>query len=206
MAVMQGVVNAPSSTSATDGTNPLALMGKSGELVKTDLHGQWYTAAYRGKLFHGGTAAAGTTIPISSTTAPTFTLYNPIGSGVNLELVKLNIGITNATTVVSPILLGVISGLLVAPTSVTALTTYAALVGGNASPIAQLWSAATLAAAAAKFYTIDSVSAASGSFPNFNYDFNGTFVLTPGSLVFLCGTAAQTSASSAAMTWAEWPQ
>lgn len=205
MPVEYTLVNPPASPSASDGTNQPILGGKSGEQIFTELHGKFYTSTYRGRTFLGATAAAGTTIPISSTTAPTFTLFNPLGSGVNVELVAADIGITNATTVVSPILLGIISGLLLAPTGLTALTPINALVGNGAVPQAKLYSAATLAAAATFFYPLFSVSAASGAFPLLHYDFDGKIILAPGSLCFLAGTAAQTSATSNGVTWSEYP-
>lgn len=204
MPIIYGAVGAPSSTSAADNSNLPLLQGKAGEGIVAELHGKWYTGAYRNMAFLSGGAAAGTTIPVSSTTAPTFTLYNPIGSGKVVELIKLNVSILNATTVVSSIALGMISGLLVAPTSVTAIPIVAANGLAVATPAAQLWSAATLAAAATRFFTLFSVSATSGAFGNNTYDFDGSVLLQPGSLVHVCGTAAQTSASLQSIAWAEW--
>lgn len=205
MAIMQGVVNAPSSISATDGTNPLVLQGKAGEILAAELHGKWYTASYRNRVFNASTVAAGTTIPISSTTAPTFTLYNPLGSGVNVELISTDVGLTNATSVVSPIALALTSGLVVAPTSVTAITPWSGNLGGSGVAQAKVYSAATLAAASTTFLNLFSVSATSGAFPNFHYDFDGKIIVAPGSLVYLVGTAAQTSGTLNSFSWAEWP-
>lgn len=205
MPVIYGLTGNVPSTSLGDNTNNAILQGKAGEVAVAELHQPGYLAAYRGRGFIASTAAAGVTIPISSTTAPTFTLYNPIGSGVVAELSLLNIGITNATTVVSPFLLAYISGLLVAPTATTARTINAALIGGGTVAQCQFFTAATLAAAATTFVTIGSVSAASGAFPNFNADFKGSLVLTAGSLVHVCGTAAQTSASTISLIYSEWP-
>lgn len=193
------------STSLPDGTPAGLLAGKAGEAVVSELHGKYYTSNYRNRVYLSAGAAAGTTIPISSTTAPTFTLYNPIGSGVVAEVIHINVSILNATTVVSGIGIGSLTQLLVAPTSVTAIP----IVSGNglsvSNPACQLWSAATLAAAATRFYTMFSVSATSGAFPNFNYQADGTILLQPGSLIFLCGTAAQTSASLNSICWSEFP-
>lgn len=205
MPIMYGAVGAPSNTSAADGANQPLLQGKAGEGIVAELHGKYYTSTYRGRTFLSAGAAAGTTIPVSSTTAPTFTLYNPIGSGIVVELISSQVSILNATTVVSGISLGMISGLTVAPTAVTAIPVVSGLGVGLATSIAQLWSAATLAAAASRFYTMFSISATSGAFPNFKHDFDGTLVLNPGSLVFLCGTAAQTSASLNSIAWCEYP-
>ena len=199
---VQGFVNAPGNNA--DGATPVQVFGKQADGLVSEVHGKWYTAAYRGKLFQAGTAAAGITIPISSATAATFMIYNPIGSGVNIELARLTVGATNATLVVSPLLLGYASGLLVAPTGITALTNRASLIGGNGVAQAVVASAATITATTL-FYTLFSVSATSGLGPNFVYDFDGTILLAPGSLVHLCGTAAQTQATAVSVTWAEWP-
>lgn len=205
MPIMYGTVGAPSNASAADTTNLPILQGKSGEAIVGELHGKWYTSAYRNRVFVGSTLAAGTTIPISSTTAPTFTLYNPLGSGVNVELISIDIGITNATTVVSPISLSYTSGLIVAPTGVTALPVNPALIGGSGKSQVNLYSVATLAAAITTSFPLFSISATSGAFPPLHYDFDGKLLLAPGSLVFLSGTAAQTSASMNGAFWAEYP-
>jgi hypothetical protein len=202
---MYGAVGAPSSTSAADSTNLPLLQGKAGEGLVAELHGKWYTAAYRNRVFFSSTLAAGTTIPISSTTAPTFTIYNPLGSGVNVEMISIDVAITNATTVVSPISVTYTTGLIVAPTSVTALTVTSGIVGGSGVAQAKVYSAATLAAALTTSFPIFSISATSGSFPLLHYDFDGKFILPPGSLACLTGTAAQTSATMNSAFWAEWP-
>ena len=202
----QVAVGAPSTNSINDGTNPVLLGGKAGEAIVSELRGKYFTANYRGKLFLSAGAAAGTTIPISSATAATTMLYNPIGSGVVLELIRVNVGILNATLVVSGISLGLISGLTVAPTGITAGAVVPGNLGAAFTNLGVYATAATLAAAATKFYNLFSVSATSGLGPNFDYQFDGQLLLQPGSLVHLCGTAAQTSASLNSIAWAEWPQ
>jgi len=206
---MQGVVGIPN-TNAVDGTNPIVPQGKQGELLKADLHGKWWSAAYRGRVFVGGTAAAGTTIPISSATAATFVLFNPLGSGINVELISYDLGITVVTSVASPVLLGIITGLVLAPTGLTALTASPALLGGSSVAQAKLYSVATLAAAATLFYTLGQITATNATAgnalgPNFHYEFEGRIGLAPGSLVHVCGTAAQTSPTTQTFAWAEWP-
>jgi hypothetical protein len=179
--------------------------GRQGEILASEVHGQLFAAARSNNQYLAATAAAGVTIPISSTTAPTFTLFNPVGSGVVAELIQLNIGITNATTVVSPLLLGYISALAVAPTSTTTRAVTSSLIGGAVANASLFFTAGTLAAAATTFVTIGSVSATSGAFPNFNVDLRGGLVLLPGSLVHVCGTAAQTSAAAISLWFNEWP-
>lgn len=178
-------------------------MGDDGEVLASELHGKWYAAARRGQVFIGATAAAGTTIPVSSATAATFTLYNPIGSGVNLELITYRMAIAAATLVVSPILLGIARGLTVGPTGLTALTSGPALIGGGGGALGKLYSVATIVATT-EFFPMFNVSAVAGVLSNCIYQFDGEIMLAPGSLVHVCGTAAQASAAAQGFTWAEW--
>lgn len=198
-----GLVTNVGTTNTADSQDPPIALGRQNDQMVSDVHGKWYTSAYRGRLFEGSTAAAGTTIPVSSATAATFTLYNPIGSGVNLELVSYDSSVQNATTVVSSILLGIASGLIVAPTAVTALTVRSGLLGSNAAALGQLYSVATIVATTT-FFHVGAYGATSGAFGPVHYDFDGKIILAPGSLVHVCGTAAQTSASAQSISWAEW--
>jgi hypothetical protein len=62
-------------------------------LVITDSHGRWYELASRGRVFSchtavtGATIAAGHVAPPAAAAATTLTLSNPVGSGVNLEII-----------------------------------------------------------------------------------------------------------------------
>lgn len=206
MPVMFGAVGAPSNTSATDGSNQPLLQGKAGEAVVTELHGKWYTSAYRNRVFMSAGAAAGLSLVISSATAVNTTLYNPLGSGVVAELITLNLGITNATSVVSPILIGMISGLTIAPTALTlGVVANANGFATTTSNACQYYTAATLATAATKFFNVGSISAATGALPNYNYTFDGHVILQPGSLLTVTATAAQTSAVMQSIAWCEYP-
>lgn len=206
MPVMYGAVGAPSSTSAADGFNAPLLQGKAGEGVVAELHGKWYTSCYRGRLFMAPTLAAGITIPSTTATAATYLLYNPIGSGVNMELTSINVGFGAATLVVGTISLGLQYGLQVAPTSLTALT--ATPLSGTGKALGTANSAGTLAAAVPTtgLYGLFGISATSGVLAPLQHEFDGKVVLPPGSLGSLCCTiAAQASASNVTAVWAEYP-
>lgn len=206
---------APPAQSLSDSVYNPWLGGKAGEGVVTELHGKWYTQAYRGNVFHGSTLVAGTIIPISTSTAATFVLYNPLGSGVNLELISYTLGVTVATVIVSPIGMGFsagVGGAVVAPTGVTALTPRNGLLGfGNATKV-NLYSTATLTATTTYFktmlnFTSTNATAGNGLGPSaYKYDFDGTLILPPGTLVQTCGLVApSTSASVQEFVWAEVP-
>lgn len=206
MAFNQGVVINPAATRQPLGGAPVAEgLGQQGEQYMSEIHGLFWAAAISGNLFRGSTAAAGTTIPVSSATAATFTLYNPIGSGVNVELVRYISSVQNATLVVSSILLGISSPLTVAPTGLTALTSGPAIFGGPGVNKAQLYSVATITATTV-FHNMGAYSATSGLMGAIDAPlFMHGIGIAPGTLVHVCGTAAQTSGSAQTFVWAEWP-
>lgn len=209
MATIQGIVNPPSSTSAQDGANPLVLQGKAGELVKTDLHGKWYTAAYRGRVFSGSVAAV--TLPTNaSNLVSVFSLFNPANSPVNVELISLNWAYVVATTVVNGIGLYYqrIGGAVTIPTSQTAGTVTSGLVGNTASPQALFLSAATHVGTPTLGTIVGYTGAVTSTAANINqYLFDGKFVLPPNTIVSVAMTTAASTASgfTGSLDWAEWP-
>lgn len=213
MPVIQGQVNPLSVTSSAGNSNPPVFQGKQNELGVSEVHGKWYTQAVNGNVFHGNTLVAGTVIPISTATAATFVLYNPLGSGVNVELIAYDLGITVVTVIASPIGLGFSSGVgasVAVPTSVTALTPRNGLLGAGKAPQAQLYSVATVVATTyfkTLFnFTATNATAGNGLGPNYHYDFDGSLILPPGVLIQTVGLVApSTSASDQCFTWVETP-
>jgi hypothetical protein len=204
MSITLVTVANPGAASIADSTATAQLGGKQGDALVSELHGKYYTASYRGRLFIGQTTTAGTVIPIITTTTATFALYNPLGSGVNVELISCDIAATTVTAVVSAIGLGVVTGLTLAPTSLTALTPVPIPIGAGGVPQAKLYAQAVLAAATTSFIPMFGVSVVTGVLPLLHYDFDGRVILAPGSLVFLAGTAAQGQATVNRFDWAEW--
>lgn len=205
---VQGIVNPPG-TSAADGTQPIQLFGKSAEAVVTELHGKWYTAAYRGKLFIGTTLIAGVTIAVNTTTAPTFTLFNPVGSGVNLELVSLDIGWPAAAASVVATILGSVSAQT--PTSTTQggvvlsnpLNASGISAGGVGLGQGKLFTAATITATTTHIPLIQASTVTDTMNPA-HVDFDGRILLAPGTLMALTSTPVQTAVAMPALAWAEW--
>lgn len=202
MPVTYGIVNPPSNTSYTDGVNAAALQGKAGEQIVSELHGKWYTSAYRGRVFSTGVLIAGVTIPVNTTTAPTFTLYNPLGSGVNLELITLDVGWPAAATTVVATLLGSTS--VQAPSSVTAGNIYSTMIGAGAVPQAKFYTAATITAITQHMPLLQITSTADAMTAS-HYEFDGAIILAPGSLFTLLSTPVQTGVAMPALRWAEYP-
>ncbi len=92
--VMRGAVGPRTTKEAGDGTELDFAMGPQGETLSMDGHGKYYELARRGQVFSVSTAVAGTTIvaannsPIAANAASILSLYNPIDSGYNLELIR----------------------------------------------------------------------------------------------------------------------
>ena len=213
MAIVYGTAGPLPTASVATGSQPVGL-GKQTDLWVSETHGKWYTQAVNGNVFHGSTLVAGTIIPISTATAATFVLYNPLGSGVNLELIAYELGISVVTVIASPIGLGFsssVGGSVAVPTSVTTLTPRNGLLGAGKSPQAQLYSVATVVATT-YFKTLFNFTATNATAGNslgpalYHYDFDGSLILPPGTLVQTCGLVApSTSASTQGFVWAEVP-
>ena len=200
MPVMFGAVGAPSNVSASDSANLAALQGKAGELIDSNLHGKWYTAAYRNRVFVGSSLIAGVTIPVNTTTAPTFTLFNPLGSGVNLELVSFDMYSLGGTMVVGTILGGLSTQ---TPTAVTAGgATISVPVGGGGVAQAKLYTAATIVAITTHFYLGQVAATTSASV---HYEFDGKIIIAPGGLITVYSNPVQTAVTVPSFVWAEWP-
>lgn len=173
--------------------------------------GKYFPEAAAGNVFIGSTAAAGTAFPISTGTAVTFALWNT-SNNKNAVLLNLRVGYTSGTIALGTIGLanqycGFALG-TAAPLSVfTDGTPKNAILGnGKASAMRFTPSAATLTAGgtAAMFVgkSIESATAGLGVF-DCNIDLDGTIIVPPGQMVFLCGSVAQTALFSASLVWAE---
>ncbi len=219
MPVIYGTVGAPSSVSIGDGAAAPILAGKAGELVGAKLHGDWYEANYRGFVYTANTLTAGTTIPVQATNlVSTFTIWNPLGSGVNVELIRYSYAFITATTVVGDVSLYIqtaVGGANTVPGTLTALSVRPAIwSSASVNPIANskagMFSAATLVNTMAtnmfRGPTLFGPTAVTSTQmgPN-NSDFLGTVILGPGTLATTAGNAAQTSAAAQTLVWAEWP-
>jgi hypothetical protein len=203
MPVEYGLVNPPSNTSASDASNQPILQGKSGEQIYADLHGKWYTSAYRGRVFYGSSLIAGVIIPVNTATAATFTLFNPAGSTVNLELICLDIGWPAAATSVVATILGSVSKQT--PTSVTSGgVVNSTFIGGGAVSQAALYTAATITAITTHLPLLQVTSTADAMVAS-HYEFDGRVILPPGSLITLTSTPVQTAVAIPSFCWAEYP-
>jgi hypothetical protein len=213
----QVFVNQFSANSPSDGNYLYQAGGKQSEALVSEVHGKYYTGAYRGKVFTANNGIAGAVIPvITSTTAQTaISLYNPLGSGINVELIELVVAttVTTSTGVIGSIGFGVLENLgagVALPTSQVAATNIigSPMSGGAPLPTAKALNTVTIVAATV-FISValqwGLTTAQAGPSNTGIYRPDGTMILGPGTLWALQGTVAQSSSFIQQITWAEWP-
>jgi hypothetical protein len=135
-------------------------------------------------------AAFGTAL---TATAVTLTLFNPAGSGKNLVLMQTTVAIVTATT--AGFLVYAINGTVgqAAPSATTPLASgiQNALVGGGASPVGAVYSAATLPAApVARRVLAGIISTTPGGVHTIVDNVDGAIVLGPGMALTVQGVTS----------------
>lgn len=218
MPIIQGSVAAGLSSTSLGG-NQNIMQGKQGEVLDSALHGPHYQAAYYGNLYQATTLVGGTTIPVQATNlVSTFTIWNPLGSTVLVELVRYTAAFLAATTVVSDISLWIqtaVGGANAVPATLTALGVRPAywsssVINPAGNNKANMYSAATLVNTMGTNMWRGPVlsgpaAVTSTQIGGIDYMFGGTTLLGPGTLATTAGFAAQASATAQTLIWAEWP-
>ncbi len=220
MPLTQVQVNAPSATSYGDGMTPPQLGGKQGEAIVSQLHGNFYTQASRGNLYYASNAAAGAAFTIySNTSFVGLALLNPAGSGKNLSIVRVNLGLdTQASTAMAT--WGYVwqvnagSGIgtpLSAITQIT-LTRGSAIcgLGGQGSSVAIAASAMTLGTAFAWQGRVASFSATNAAITvglgtSCSEDFDGTMIVPPNTVWALSSHVLSGWTAVGTVVWEETP-
>lgn len=190
-------------------TTTQATAGAEGEQLAAEIHGKWYHRARAGQLFIGSTALAGTVVPVNAASlVSTFTLFNPVNSGVNVELARYLVGLAGTTTAVIGNLALAFQFNGTALASLTALTPQAAFIGTGSAAKASLYSAATYTGTPTVLMTLGLSFGTTGAQPGpvtGSVDFDGTIVVPPNCSLTVVGNAAQTQAFTQSLIWAEIP-
>ena len=176
--------------------------------------GKYFTETSLGGVYIMSTAAAGTALPISTGTAVTFALWNTTTTQ-NAVPLWVNIGYTSGTIALGEFgIANQYCGFALAtaaPLSVfTATSPKNALLGsGKASAMLSTVSAATLTAGGTACMWLgtsqESATAGLGMLGGFHYDFDGSLIVPPGQMIFVCGSVAQTGLFTISMAWSEVP-
>ena len=212
-----GRVREPGSTNFQFGDHEPTL-GRQGDVLTSDYHGRYYQAAVAGKLFHGISVIAGNSIPIYTTTAPIFVLWNSSTDTV-AELVSFKLGYVSGTGVAGPVVYGfkdvgnAVGVPLAAFNHVAASIKPGVLNAVSASKM-KFSNAATntivpitttdILPANMNMTVITAADATRGVDVQEEY-FDGSIIVPPGYIFFPCALLASVSLFNMRLTWIETP-
>lgn len=184
-------------------------------------------SAARGNVFHGATAAAGVLIPISTTTSPTFGLWNPTGSGKNANLISIKFSFVSTTgapggilynyllnagsqaATAAPITVfnqvtqgsaGLINGLIGGPVGIQSVMKFT-----NAGTNTLTTAGTIYGEAGISQLTTTGATTSAPMYTAVDY-FNNTTAVAPGTFWYVTGSAALLSLFNIHLTWEENPQ
>lgn len=188
------------------GSNADLRGGRKGEVLSSPMNSKYSQMTLDGECFIGSNALGTpvTTQPGLSATTPALTLYNPATSGVNLVLLKVNIGITTAPAANTVLALAYNAIDTVGPTSTTAANVVSSLIGSQTSPLGKCSRIATLTAAPTAFKYLGGIlAAASTTGYDISENIDGEVIIAPGTAISIQSTTAV--AILASFTWQEIP-
>jgi hypothetical protein len=214
MPIMYGTVNPPSTTSNPDSTNVSLLQGKQAELIVSELHGKYYTQAYRNNLYNGTTAIAGVTVPAYNATANVFGIWNPAGNTKNGVLVSLDVGLVSGALILSNWTLSqtlnagssIASGQISAFTAGTPQGGNIGISGGNTvrfTPSAATTLATTFLMSLGMSF--NTTTTTTNYAMTLHYDFDGKVIVPPNAAVWVTNNAASGAVADITLFWEEVP-
>jgi hypothetical protein len=196
---------------------------KFGGAWVSELFGKYYNLMKNGNIFCASCVPTGLAFPIYTSTTMAFTLWNPLGSGVDVIPLRFDASYVSGTGVVSGFGFGYVTGTGSAAATGGTVPTFTALTSPNLptngylagtsgkSRQALVGSACTLNAApsmlrSAGFGQSAPVSAGTSIWPGTWIEFDQSIGLAPGSLLCPVGTAASVDLFWQSFIWAEVPQ
>lgn len=191
------------------GYSPVSQDG-SGGLRMMQVHGKYQDAVLRGRCFVGGTAASGVAPGTSIGTTGAFSLYNPVGSGYNLVVLRASMGYVSGTLGAGVVHYLASTNLAAAATTGTAITAVNCLLGGE-SAVGRPLTTSTLPVAPTilrPFCSLQASLATTAVAPWQVFDdVDGEFIVRPGATLTLHATAAAGTSPLVVygMTWEEVP-
>jgi hypothetical protein len=189
------------------GTEVAAGFDTRNGLLVSQFAGQYAELVRQGKVFYASAAAV--TLPVNANNlASVFTLYNPPGSNVNLEVIEANVATVLVTTVVD------VAAIYYSTAAQTALGTFTtqgtvknALLNGGSGQ-AQFYSAYTCSGTPTLARLVGGWGATSDAGLNCaTKQFNGSLIVPPGTSIHVAMTTAASTGSGITLdtTWAEIP-
>ena len=193
----QGQVGALSATqSIAPGTQVPLRQGNMGDAIFSELHGRYYEATYKRSVFNAAITGQVTTVGLA-TTHTGLVLSNPVGSTVNLVLLKFGYGFTVVFAAVASVglAIGYNSGTNV--THTTPVTPRSNFVGAGAAGVGLVDSSSTLPTAPTLHTILGAGLTGAVTVQTYSgalIDLEGSIILPPGAYVAtytsaVCGAA-----------------
>jgi len=188
----------------SDGADAPFRLTKDGGLITQALHGRYFEQMQRENIFTAANQAA-QAISVALATAYTgLCLYNPVGSGKLLALLKAKFALSLAPAAIAP--MGIIAG-YAATGGVTAqtslLTPACSKIGSNNAPVAKVLNQATIVTPVWQTLNVDGFTAAALPPPSPIFDFEGMIGILPGGFIAFGALTAVTGLGF--MSWEEIP-
>ena len=130
----------------SDGVITPIRTGMTGELVTGNAHGFYTEIASRGGIYMASTSTSGVAPGTALNTTPPFALWNPPGSGVMINILRISIGYISGTLGAGSIMYAYVPGQVAAPTSGTKLSPTNNKIGTNANCMAGAYQGSTMVA------------------------------------------------------------
>ena len=199
------------------------VIGAFRELLMSQMGGKYAQATREGRVFTGNMAAAGAVIPIYSNTAQKVGIWNPKGSGVDVELIKIGQTYIDTTQAAGGFVLGLVknapANLGTGGEGISAFTDgtlntdiFNGLVGDERGPKARFTPSAAAVTAPIVLrhlsYNQDAMPATGAvnmAKPS-ELVFDGDLWVPPGNAIFFAGNIATLVKLAVSMTWCEHPR
>lgn len=200
-----GVTGNPVNLQLGDTAPGVILFGRQGDQLTSAVHSPSYTATHRGTVFSANANdATGRTILAPAGTTSGFMFYNPVGSGVNMEILEILLAPLTATDVVG--VLGLEYG--APPTTVSnAATVRSDFIGGAAkTPLCKASYGSTIVAMTFLRWLPVMVQTTAGVLQGSSvlYVPNGLVIAPGGAINIVSSTTQSTNLWAQSVTWAEW--
>lgn len=213
---LQGIVVDPSSGGSADGSTVTANFGHANEMIVAELHGKYFEQAYRGNVYYASTTAAGVVVPIYTTLTPTYSIWNPAGSGKLLVPIYAMIGWQATVTALGSFVWMATTNAGAGISSTAPFVAFgtgtplnANLGSGKVSQMRAGTGGTTTLVAAPTFYRETGIScgvttaAVSTSWWMGRDDFDGAAVVPPGNAIHLMGNTAIAATCTVTLAYAE---
>jgi hypothetical protein len=203
---------------ASKGAEAKPMLSDERGMLTQQAGGQHWHASKQRKLFTTNMAAAGAVLPIFSGTTQQFGLFNPLGSGVNVQLVELAMTYVSTTGAAGGYVLALVKNAGAGQatggnlTSLTALSVWDGISNGNAASGNKAYGITAFGCTAPVIYrhlglnhqALTAADATQNAWLT-KQRFDGDVGIAPGTVLVVAGNIATLSTWAVSATWVEEP-